>query len=379
MVHNIVIGLVVFLTGALSFGQTPMHGLVAGKSIRADVERVVGKPVQEYSQTLIEYHSTDTHVAKLFVQYGTNSPIVERIEVLFVQPLSRAAVFATVNRYAAAARQPDLPEQPTVRGKNGKRLVEYFGAPYYVVLTYQGADVNSGVARSARYSPELFASAVPAGADGQAVAQPTSTPLMSPASPGNSFSQPGSVGGHQQAGPTSGSAGMTAASEVLTPVGSSRAHVFGLKLLTPINSETSKAGDLIRAEVISPNAARGSEVAGVIRGVSCTTAGVLKCVLRFSLDTMTYNGDAIPVVGEVDKLTNSKGWPHVDEEGEVVSKGGNWMQAIVNPYIAASINGTPLGPHPEVFIELTANGRKLSFDAGTQFSGALQSDLAQRR
>ena len=35
-------------------------------------------------------------------------------------------------------------------------LEEYYGAPWFIVLTYTHADEDSGVARSARYSKELF-------------------------------------------------------------------------------------------------------------------------------------------------------------------------------------------------------------------------------
>jgi hypothetical protein len=39
-------------------------------------------------------------------------------------------------------------------------LEEYYGAPHYVVVTYARADTDSGVARTARYSRELFERAV---------------------------------------------------------------------------------------------------------------------------------------------------------------------------------------------------------------------------
>src|SRR5262249_52173323 len=130
MVHKISIGLVVFLTCALGFGQTPLGGLVAGKSVRADVEQVAGKPVQVSNGplgTLVEYHPYEfdskhwaRSVAKLYVQYRANSTIVERIELFQVQPISRALALTGLNRNAAAAHQPNLPEHPIARGKNGE-------------------------------------------------------------------------------------------------------------------------------------------------------------------------------------------------------------------------------------------------------------------
>jgi hypothetical protein len=165
--RKISISLLVLLTGASCFAQTPLHGLVAGQSVRTDVERIAGKPVTVHSQTLVEYNpevfdskTWGNNVAKMYVQYRIDSPIVERIELMLGKPVSRSDSFKALEASTSAAHQPNMPEQPASRGKNGVRLVEYFGAPYYIVLTYEGADVNSGVARSARYSKLLFDSTV---------------------------------------------------------------------------------------------------------------------------------------------------------------------------------------------------------------------------
>ena len=146
--------------------QTPLQGLVAGQSVREDVERIAGKPVQNFSPTLVEYHPaqfnprTWSRVAKLYVQYRPDSPIVERLEILLTQPMTHDEAITSLNHSAANARLWNLPDQPSSRGMNGPRLVEYFGAPYYLAITYQGGDENSGVARIGRYSPALFTSAV---------------------------------------------------------------------------------------------------------------------------------------------------------------------------------------------------------------------------
>ena len=141
-----------------AYDQSPLHGLTAGQSARTDAERVLGKPVKELSPTLVEYHPQEfapkawENVTKVYVQYRKDAPIVERIEMLLTKPLNRADAIRTLR----------LPDAPAGRGKNAAgNLQEYFGAPNYVVLTYQGAEASSGVARTARYSRELFAGAVP--------------------------------------------------------------------------------------------------------------------------------------------------------------------------------------------------------------------------
>jgi len=104
---------------------------------------------------------------------------------------------------------------------------------------------------------------------------------------------------------------------------------------------------------------------------------VLVCTVDFSVDYMTYNGQTIPVVGNLTALANSKGWPHVDEEGNIVTPGGNYLNAISKPAMAAAINHTPMGPHVDVVIEFTSSGPTLTFGAGSQFSIALNSDLGR--
>jgi hypothetical protein len=137
------VGLLLFAWG-ICFSQTSFHGLTPGWSTRADVERLLGQPIKEHSSTLVEYHplqeSRARGVTKVYVQYRKDSSVVERIESLLVQPRNRADILKNLQ----------LPEQPAARGANAAGdLQEYFGPPFYIVLTYQGADASGGVARAA--------------------------------------------------------------------------------------------------------------------------------------------------------------------------------------------------------------------------------------
>jgi len=176
MTRKLLGGALFLLLGSACFGQTPMHGLVAGQSVRTDVERVAGKPVKAISQTLIEYHPADfdpkvwdKSVTKLYVQYRVDSPIVERMEALIDKPINRDQALRNLERSTNEGHQPPLPKQPSASGKNGPHLVEYFGAPYYIVVTFDGGDEKSGVSRTARYSKELYESAVKSASSPSAV------------------------------------------------------------------------------------------------------------------------------------------------------------------------------------------------------------------
>jgi hypothetical protein len=144
------------LSGGTAAAQLNFHGLTAGQSTRSDVERVFGRRVAAHSETLVEYRPTADARAiqtKVYVQYRPHSTVVERIEVLLVQPFLRASVLEEL-RFPAGL----MPALTRINPKG--MLEEYYGAPHYVVVTYARADTDSGVARTARYSRELFERAV---------------------------------------------------------------------------------------------------------------------------------------------------------------------------------------------------------------------------
>ena len=143
------IGFFVFISCAICYGQTSFKGLTPGKSTKADVERVLGQAVRALSDTLSEYKS-DKETEQIFVQYGRDSGVVERIEATYSDTIERST----------ALRSLKLPSQSTASRTNSKgRLEEYFSTAS-VVLTYAGPDVSSGVSRIGYYSRELFESAV---------------------------------------------------------------------------------------------------------------------------------------------------------------------------------------------------------------------------
>src|SRR5216684_1558924 len=86
-----IITLFALLSCSVCLGQSSFMGLTPGKSTRADVERVLGRPVKNVSETLVEYaprqlkliHAGVTsNSGKIYVQYRDGSPtaVVERIE-----------------------------------------------------------------------------------------------------------------------------------------------------------------------------------------------------------------------------------------------------------------------------------------------------------
>jgi hypothetical protein len=131
------------------FGQSSFKGLTPGKSTRADVARVLGQPLREVSETLSEY-KTENEAEKIFVQYRSETTVVERIEAIYPRARDRAGVIQALR----------LPALPTASQTNSKgRLEEYF-APANIVLTYASGEADNGISRIGYYSRDLFESAV---------------------------------------------------------------------------------------------------------------------------------------------------------------------------------------------------------------------------
>lgn len=140
----LVFGLLAFCQSVL--GVSTYMGLQPGLSTRADVEKVLGNPVQSISHALFEY-SLPSGSGKIIVEYRAKDFVVDRIERQFLKPVSRAALIRSLN----------LPENPEEKrlNKEGK-LEEYFGDILTLALTYNSAEPNSGVISIGYYSMQLF-------------------------------------------------------------------------------------------------------------------------------------------------------------------------------------------------------------------------------
>lgn len=126
-------------------GQSSFRGLTPGKSTRVNVQNLLGPPVRQLSETLSEYKSNQG-TEQIFVQYLRESDEIARIEVTFAYAIERSAALGSAN----------LPSRSTAWQINSKNRLEEYFSPAFVVLTYLGADVSTGVTRIGYYSPQLF-------------------------------------------------------------------------------------------------------------------------------------------------------------------------------------------------------------------------------
>jgi hypothetical protein len=143
-----IIILFVLLSSFTCVSQSSYKGLTPGKSTRLDLEQVLGRPLRELSETLVEYKS-DRPTQQVFVQYGRDTGVVVRIEVAHSDALERSVVLRSV----------DLPELSTAWQTNAKQKLEEYFSSKNMVLTYAGEDASTGVSRIGYYSSELFQNA----------------------------------------------------------------------------------------------------------------------------------------------------------------------------------------------------------------------------
>jgi len=163
------------------FGQTSFQGLTPGKSTRADVERVLGRPVKKVSETLVEYAPRQlklTHAkvtfnsVKIYVQYRGNSAaaVVERIELILCprakneHEVGQCKFSEMLSEYDRGAELSGN-SLDSVKLNDGKQKW-WFGFPRYMLATSISTD-SGGESyfeiRWAFYSKELYEAEAPQG------------------------------------------------------------------------------------------------------------------------------------------------------------------------------------------------------------------------
>ena len=154
---------------------------------------------------------------------------------------------------------------------------------------------------------------------------------------------------------------------------------FTVKLLSPVSTDTSKAGDKFTAQVISPQDFQGDFMEGVVR--SSKSAGKLggKSELSFYFNTLHHGERILPIQGDIKSVVNSQGKQGVDDEGNVYKKQGNWKKALLGAGLGAGLGaavggskgaaeGAAIGTAASILmIEVTAKAPKITFGSESQF------------
>jgi len=147
---QVVTAIFVILSCAACFGQSGFQEITPGVSSRSEVAKVLGQPVRTISATVFEYKAP-AGIARVEVEYGAGSSVVERLEVYFLKPISRSALIQKLD-LTSYMNTPRADAQ----GRNSQgKLVEYF-LTAMLTMTYQSADASGGVSQIGYYSEALF-------------------------------------------------------------------------------------------------------------------------------------------------------------------------------------------------------------------------------
>jgi hypothetical protein len=159
---------------------------------------------------------------------------------------------------------------------------------------------------------------------------------------------------------------------------------FRVKLLGPLSTQTSRKGDKITAQVLSPEEFSGAILEGKVTEVKGSGKIKGESVLNFTFETLNVGNEVIPVESQVKSVTNSKGQPNVDEEGRMVRKTNNLGKAAAATGLGALIGGIAGGGKGAaigagvgaaaslVMIQVAVKGNSVAFDAGSEFIMSLK-------
>ncbi len=131
-----------------SYAETAYKSVEPGRTNRTEAEEVLGNPLKEISDTLVEYGSKSGG-PKVYVQYHKGTSIVDRLELLLSDTVTRSDMIASMK----------LPEKASASGSTKTMRIEYFGNPYFIALIYSASD-SSKIRSVGYYSRESFDRAV---------------------------------------------------------------------------------------------------------------------------------------------------------------------------------------------------------------------------
>jgi hypothetical protein len=153
---------------------------------------------------------------------------------------------------------------------------------------------------------------------------------------------------------------------------------FHMKLLTPLDSQSSKKGDKITAEVLQPQQFQGDILQGTVRQVKSGGKSRGKSFFSFTFTTLNHAGQTIPVEARMKSVSNSQGQQNLDEEGQAVHEknglvrtAGGLFGTLIGEGLAVSGTGITMQARPgttasPILIEVAAEGTNASFAPGSE-------------
>jgi hypothetical protein len=154
---------------------------------------------------------------------------------------------------------------------------------------------------------------------------------------------------------------------------------FHVKLLSPVDTLTSKKGDKLTAQVTAPSEFTGDVMEGIVRESKGGKKLKGKAVLSIGFEVLNHAEERVPVQAAVKSLVNSHGKENVDEEGQVIRKKNQLAKAAAGAGVGALIGGMAAGGAGAaigalaggaamvVLVQMGTDGARISFAPGSEF------------
>jgi len=153
---------------------------------------------------------------------------------------------------------------------------------------------------------------------------------------------------------------------------------FRVRLLQPLNTDTSKKDDPVSAQVIEPELYKDDTVQGKV--IQSKSGGKIKgkSELSFTFLTLEHGKESIPISSSVKGMINQEGKTSVDDEGHVTRQSNNvgkaasaagvgaLIGAVVGGGKGAVIGGGAGAVASLVLIEVATQGPRVSLKTGSQ-------------
>jgi hypothetical protein len=159
-------------------------------------------------------------------------------------------------------------------------------------------------------------------------------------------------------------------------------ETFIAKVLTPLSASQNKKGDKFTLQVMEPAGYKDAMIEAQVAKAKAAGKVKGKSELLFSFDRLVLkDGTAIPIVADLNEVTNSKGIGNVDEEGRVIGKSSAKKDAARTAILgglgaaigaaaggaAGAAAGAAIGAAVGLTISFSTRGEDIQFSPGSQF------------
>ncbi len=154
--------------------------------------------------------------------------------------------------------------------------------------------------------------------------------------------------------------------------------VLRLRLTSGLNTDVTRVGDKVSAQVLSPQAFAGDFIEGAVRKSKSSGKVKGKSELTFTFQTIYHQGMAISISSQVTSLWNSKGQLSVDDEGRAMKSKNNLGKVALLSLLGAGIGavagggrGAAIGAGAGaavaiVAIQMGAKGERIVLEPGSE-------------